>query len=67
MSDKVFEVSLTTLAFLVLAWIVASIVLAVLAIPFIAVGWSVFIGLVVLIFGGGTLLYFWGKDYMSRT
>ena len=67
MSDKVFEVSLTTLAFLVLAWIVASIVLAVLAIPFIAVGWSVFTGLVVLIFGGGTLLYFWGKDYMSRT
>lgn len=67
MSDKVFEVSMTALAFLVLAWIVASIVLAVLGIPFIAVGWAIFIGLVVLILGGGTLLYFWGKDYMSRT
>ena len=29
-------------------------------------GWAIFIGLIVLIFGGGTLLYFWGKDYMSR-
>jgi hypothetical protein len=67
MSDKVFEVSLTTLAFLVLAWILASIVLTVVGIPFIMIGWAVFLGLLVLILGGGTLLYFWGKDYMSRT
>jgi hypothetical protein len=67
MSDKVFEVSLTTLAFLVLAFIVASIVLFIAGIPFIQIGWSVFLGLLVLILGGGTLLYFWGKDYMSRT
>jgi len=67
MSDKVFEVSLTTMAFLVLAWILASIVLTVVGIPFIMIGWAVFLGLLVLILGGGTLLYFWGKDYMSRT
>ena len=67
MSDKVFEVSLTTLAFLVLAWILASIVLTVVGIPFIMIGWAVFLGLLVLILGGGTLPYFCGKDYMSRT
>ena len=67
MSDKVFEVSLTTLAFLVLAWILASILMVVLGIQFIMIGWAVFLGLLVLILGGGTLLYFWGKNYMSRT
>jgi uncharacterized membrane protein len=66
MNDKVFEWSLTTLAALVLLWIIASIVLTIVRIPFIMIGWAIFIGLIVLIFGGGTLLYFWGKDYMSR-
>lgn len=66
MSDKTFEWSLTTLAALALIWIIASIVLAIVGIPFMPVGWAVFIGLIVLIFGGGALLYFWGKSYMAR-
>lgn len=66
MSERTFEVSLTTLAALVLIFIIASIILPMLGMVFIPVGWAVLIGLVVLIFGGGALLYFWGKDYMSR-
>ncbi|MCX6004973.1 MAG: hypothetical protein NT082_04805 [Chloroflexi bacterium] len=66
MSDRTFEWSLTTLAMLSLAWIIASIILSLTGIPWIKVGWAIFIGLVILIFGGGTLLYFWGKAYMSR-
>jgi fatty acid desaturase len=67
MSDKVFEVSLTTLAFMVLAFVVATIVLYIVGVPFLQIGWAIFLGLLVLILGGGTLLYFWGKNYMSRT
>ena len=29
--------------------------------------WSIVTGLIVLIVGGGALLYFWGKSYMSHT
>jgi Mg2+ and Co2+ transporter CorA len=67
MNDKVFEVSLTTLAILVLAFIVAAIVLDIVGVPFLQIGWAIFFGLLVLILGGGTLLYFWGKNYMART
>jgi hypothetical protein len=66
MKDKAFERSLTALAALTLIWIIASIICAILGIPFISVGWAIFIGLLVLIFGGGALLYFWGKSYMAR-
>lgn len=66
MSDKLFEISLTTLAALVLIWIICSIILVIVGIPWIGIGWDILLGLIVLIFGGGTLLYFWGKDYMAR-
>jgi len=62
MSDTTFERSLIALTCLVLAWIVAGIVLNLLGIILVII-----IGLVVEIIVGGTLLYFWGKSYMSRT
>jgi drug/metabolite transporter (DMT)-like permease len=72
MSDRVFEVSLTSLAALVLAWIMAGIGLAVAGTRWVnadmplLVFLTVLVGLAVLISGGGILLYFWGKSYMSR-
>jgi hypothetical protein len=61
MSDKTFEWSLTALSIIAILWmIVGSIFLMT------GVFWSIVIGLVVWIVGGGTLLYYWGKDYMSR-
>ena len=72
MSDRVFEVSLTSLAVLVLAWIIAGIGLAVAGMRWVnldtpvLIFLTVFVGLAVLISGGGMLLYFWGKSYMSR-
>jgi len=72
MSDRVFEVSLTSLAALVLAWIMAGIGLAVAGMRWVnadmplLVFLTVLVGLAVLISGGGILLYFWGKSYMSR-
>jgi hypothetical protein len=60
MSDKTFEWSLIALTILiVLGVILASIFI------FSAV-WAIIIGLVVLVLGGGALLYYWGKSYMSR-
>jgi hypothetical protein len=72
MSDSTFETSVVTLFWLVAAWIIAGISMAVAGIrwanlelpPLIFL--TVFIGLVALIVGGGALLYFWGKNYMSR-
>ena len=72
MSDRIFEVSLISLAALVLAWIIASISLAVAGMCWVnldtpvLIFLTVFMGLAVLISGGGILLYFWGKSYMSR-
>jgi len=72
MSDRIFEASVVTLFWLVAAWIIAGISLAVaglrwanLELPLL-IFLTVIIGLVVLILAGGTLLYFWGKNYMSR-
>jgi predicted membrane protein len=72
MSDRIFEASVVTLFWLVTACIIAGISLAVagmrwanLELPLL-IFLTVIIGLVVLILGGGTLLYFWGKNYMSR-
>jgi hypothetical protein len=61
MSDKTFEWSLTALSLIALLWIVLGSILGILSIT-----WTIITGLVVLIMGGGTLLYFWGKNYMSR-
>jgi hypothetical protein len=60
MSDKKFELSFIALSILVVLWmIMASIFI------FSAV-WAIIIGLMVWIIGGGALLYYWGKGYMSR-
>jgi len=72
MSDRVFEVGLTSLAALVLTWIVAGIGLAVVGIYWLNVDMpsliflTLLVGLAALISGGGFLLHFWGKGYMSR-
>ncbi len=72
MSDKTFEMSLSSLAVLVAVWIMAGITLASIGIHPAHMDASLLIflnlltGLIVLIVGGGILLYFWGKDYMSR-
>lgn len=61
MSDKTFEWSLTSLTILAVLWMVLGSIFRVLS-----VGWVIVISLVVWIVVGGALLYFWGKDYMSR-
>jgi putative exporter of polyketide antibiotics len=72
MSDKTFESSLSSLAVLVAVWIIAGITLAFTGIrpanmdASLLIFLNILTGLIVLIVGGGTLLYFWGKDYMSR-
>jgi hypothetical protein len=62
MSDKAFERGLTALTFVVLVSVICLIVFG-----WLGVVWSIIIGLVVEIGAGGAMLYFWGKDYMSRT
>jgi putative exporter of polyketide antibiotics len=72
MSDRIFEASVVTLFWLVAAWVIAGISMAIAGLrwanldlaPLIFL--TLIIGLVVLISGGGALLYFWGKNYMSR-
>lgn len=72
MSDSIFESSVVTLFWLVVAWIIAGVAMAVAGIRWVnlelplLIFLTIIIGLVVLILGGGTLLYFWGKNYMSR-
>ena len=61
MNDKTFEWSLTALSIIAVLWMVAGSIFTVLGIF-----GSIILGLVVWIVGGGTMLYFWGKDYMSR-
>ncbi len=64
MSDKTFEWSLTALSIVAVLWmILGSIFLSWI----LGIAGVIIIGLVVWIVGGGALLYFWGKDYMSRT
>ncbi len=62
MSDKAFEFSLIAVTCLVIAWIVMGIVF-----KLIGAFWVVIIGLAVEITIGTILLYYWGKNYMSRT
>jgi len=61
MSDKTFEFSLITLSLVALLWIVFGSIFGLLNIT-----WIIIIGFIVWIIGGGTLLHFWGKNYMSR-
>jgi len=61
MSDEVFEWSLTALSIIAILWMILGGIFGVLA-----VAWVIIIGLVFWIVGGGVLLYFWGKNYMSR-
>jgi hypothetical protein len=72
MSDKVFELSLSTLAGIVMLWIVAGVALGIAGIRWanldisLLIFLTILIGLVVLILSGITLLHFWGKNYMAR-
>lgn len=60
MSDKTFEWSLTSLSILAILWMVLG------SIFLLGIVWVIVTGLLVWIVGGGALLHFWGKDYMSR-
>ena len=72
MSDRNFEAGVVIIFWLVIAWIIAGIAMAIAGIRWanlelpLLIFLTVIIGLVVLILGGGSLLYFWGKNYMSR-
>ena len=61
MSDNTFEFSLITLSLVALLWIVFGSIFGLLNIT-----WIIIIGFIAWIIGGGILLYFWGKNYMSR-
>jgi 5-bromo-4-chloroindolyl phosphate hydrolysis protein len=61
MSEKVFERSLIALSIVALLWMLLGGIFGILGIALVII-----IGLVVWIAGGGALLYFWGKNYMSR-
>lgn len=60
MSEKTFEWSLTALSILAVLWMVLGSIFIFDAI------WAIIIGLLVWLIGGGALLYYWGKSYMSR-
>jgi 5-bromo-4-chloroindolyl phosphate hydrolysis protein len=61
MSEKVFERSLIALSIVALLWMLLGGIFGILGLVGVII-----IGLVVWIGGGGALLYFWGKNYMSR-
>lgn len=60
MNDKIFEWSLTILSILVLLWMILGSIFILNSI------WAIFIGFIVWLVGGGILLHYWGKNYMSR-
>ena len=61
MSDKNFEISLSVLSAAVLLWLVLGIVFGV-------IGWGLVVLSAVLVelVGGGLMLHYWGKAYMSQ-
>jgi len=61
MNDKLFQWSLTILTTIALLWMVLGSVFGILG-----VSWVIIIGLIAWVIGGGALLHFWGKNYMSR-
>jgi hypothetical protein len=72
MSDNAFKYALTTLALLTCVSIVVAISLASVGIYWIGIDFisliflTILTGLIILIAGGITLLYFWGRRYMSK-
>ncbi len=60
MNDKTFQWSLTALSILAVLWMVLGSIFIFDAI------WAIIIGLLVWLIGGGALLYYWGRGYMSR-
>ncbi len=62
MSDATFERSLTALTIVVVLAVIATI-----ASGLFNIVWAIVVGLVIELVGGGALLYFWGKDYLSRS
>jgi hypothetical protein len=72
MSDRIFEASVVTLFWLVAALVITGISLAIAGIRWanlelpLLIFLTIIIGLLMLILGGGALLHFWGKNYMSR-
>ena len=61
MTDKTFEVSLSGVTVLVIAWMVVASIMGILH-P----AWAVITGIILELLIGGTLLHFWGKSYMER-
>ena len=61
MSDKTFEWSLTSVSILAVLWMVLGSIFGIMSIALVVI-----VGLVVWVAGGGALLYYWGKDYMTR-
>lgn len=59
MTDNTFQSSFTAVTLLAL-------VLFILAIAGVVPSWIIAIAIIGGLAGDGTLLYFWGKDYMSR-
>ena len=72
MSDKTFKFSLTILFWLVLILVIAGIVLGAMGMPWLyadlpaLVFLTLLTGMIVLIVGGGVLIYIWGKRYMAK-
>jgi 5-bromo-4-chloroindolyl phosphate hydrolysis protein len=60
-NEKAFEWSLLALSIICLLWIILGSVFGILNIPSVII-----IGLVVWIAGGVALLYFWGRNYISK-
>ena len=72
MSESTFKFSLTALF-----WLVIALVIAGLTLPAAGIYWTntdlpalvvftLLAGLIVLILGGGALIYIWGKRYMAK-
>lgn len=61
MTDEVFKRSLSALTIVAVLLVVAFLVTG-----WLGAFWAVVVGLFVETIGGGALVFFWGKDYMSR-
>jgi hypothetical protein len=72
MSDGIFKFSLILLFWLLLALVIAAIALGAAGMPWldaelpVLVLITLFAGLLMLVLGGGALIYIWGKRYVSK-
>lgn len=72
MSDSLFKLSLSLLFWLVLLLCSGAIVMSAMGLPWLDIEQpaliiiTVLISLIVLLLGGGTLIYIWGKRYMAK-